>query len=45
MNTRMTTYAEAYRRSIEQPEAFWSEHARAIDWFTFPTTILEKDEK
>src|SRR6267143_5516082 len=25
-------YAETYRRSIEQPEAFWAEAAEAIDW-------------
>ena len=28
----MTTYAEFYRRSIEQPEAFWAEQAKLIDW-------------
>jgi propionyl-CoA synthetase len=25
-------YADFYRRSIEQPEAFWTEQARRIDW-------------
>ena len=25
-------YADFYRRSIEQPEAFWTEQARHIDW-------------
>jgi propionyl-CoA synthetase len=28
----MTNYADFYRRSIEQPEAFWDEQARLIDW-------------
>ncbi len=28
----MGTYEEFYRRSIEQPEAFWAEQARLIDW-------------
>lgn len=28
----MTTYREFYRRSIEQPEAFWGEQAGLIDW-------------
>jgi propionyl-CoA synthetase len=28
----MTGYAETYRRSLEQPEAFWAEAAQAIDW-------------
>lgn len=34
-------YEEAYRRSIEDPEAFWAEQARAIDWHVPPRTILE----
>ena len=25
-------YSEMYRRSIEEPEAFWAEHGRVIDW-------------
>jgi len=28
----MPSYAEFYRRSIEQPEAFWAEQAGLIDW-------------
>src|ERR1051325_10132733 len=28
----MTGYAETYRRSLEQKEAFWAEAAEAIDW-------------
>ncbi len=28
----MTTYRDFHRRSIEQPEAFWGEQARLIDW-------------
>jgi propionyl-CoA synthetase len=27
-----TTYADFYRRSIDQPDAFWSEQAQLIDW-------------
>ncbi|HET7412147.1 MAG TPA: acetate--CoA ligase [Pararhizobium sp.] len=27
-------YLEWYRRSIEDPEAFWGEHGKRIDWFT-----------
>ncbi len=34
-------YEDEYRRSIEQPEAFWAEQARAIHWHTPPRTILE----
>src|ERR1700676_2100304 len=28
----MAGYAEAYRRSLAEPEAFWAEAAEAIDW-------------
>ena len=34
-------YEETYRRSIEEPEAFWAEQAEAIDWHTPPKRILE----
>ncbi len=27
-----SSYAEFYRRSIEQPDAFWTEQAQLIDW-------------
>ena len=30
----MTSYAEFYRQSIDQPDAFWTEQAALIDWFT-----------
>jgi propionyl-CoA synthetase len=28
----MTTYADFYRRSIDEPDAFWTEQAKLIDW-------------
>ena len=28
-----TTYADFYRQSIDQPDAFWTEQAKLIDWF------------
>jgi propionyl-CoA synthetase len=34
-------YEETYRRSIEDPEGFWAEQARAIDWHREPDTILQ----
>ena len=34
-------YEDLYRRSIEQPEAFWAEAATAIDWNEPPRKILE----
>src|SRR6478752_2817753 len=34
-------YEDEYRRSIEQPEAFWADQARAIHWHKPPQTIRE----
>lgn len=34
-------YQELYRRSIEQPEAFWAEEARRIHWHKPPQQILD----
>jgi propionyl-CoA synthetase len=35
------SYAEEYQRSLQDPEAFWGEAAKAIHWFQEPTTILQ----
>jgi len=35
------SYEETYRRSIEQPEEFWAEQAKAIHWHTPPQQILD----
>ena len=37
----MGGYAEAYRRSLDDPEGFWGEAAQQIDWHHAPTTILD----
>ncbi|WP_295337526.1 acetate--CoA ligase [Flavobacterium sp.] len=37
-------YQELYNQSIQNPEAFWAEQARQVDWFTQPQTILSSDE-
>ena len=37
----MTPYQEFYRRSIEQPEAFWAEEAKLISWHRQPEKILD----
>jgi propionyl-CoA synthetase len=34
-------YAQAHRRSIEDPEGFWAEAARGIDWITPPSQVLD----
>ena len=33
------TYDEWYKRSIDDPEGFWKEHAKRIDWIKEPTKI------
>lgn len=35
------SYDAFYRRSVEEPEAFWAEQARLIDWQTPPGRILD----
>ena len=37
-------YAEAYRRSISNPDGFWGEAAHLIDWRTPPTTVLDRSD-
>ena len=39
----MKSYADFYRRSIDQPDAFWTEQAKLIDWFTPPTRVCNYD--
>jgi acetyl-CoA synthetase len=34
-------YTEMYRRSVEDPDAFWREEARRIDWIKPFTTVKE----
>jgi propionyl-CoA synthetase len=34
-------YADAYRRSIEDPNGFWGEAAKAIDWINQPQQVLD----
>ncbi|MEX1829163.1 propionate--CoA ligase [Luteibacter sp. CQ10] len=34
-------YEETWRRSVDEPEAFWAEQAARIDWHTPPRTILD----
>jgi acetate--CoA ligase len=38
-------YLTEYRQSIENPEAFWGQKAREINWFEAPKKILSIDEK
>src|ERR1700752_50925 len=34
-------YERIYRKSVEDPEAFWGEIARELDWFTPWKRVLE----
>ncbi len=36
-------YSAAYRQSLEDPEGFWGEAAKAIDWITPPQRVLDDD--
>ncbi|MDO5693137.1 MAG: propionate--CoA ligase [Pseudomonadota bacterium] len=37
----MSSYADFYRRSIDERDTFWAEQARLIDWQTPPQTICD----
>ena len=34
-------YADIYRRSIEEPDGFWAEQARLVDWQVQPRQICD----
>ncbi len=40
----MPGYHETYRRSIEEPEAFWGEQASRIHWETPFTSVLDRSD-
>ncbi len=37
----LAEYERIYRQSVEDPESFWSGIARELEWFTFPTLVLD----
>jgi len=37
-------YASGHNESLQNPESFWKRQAKELDWFTFPPSILSKDE-
>ncbi|HLK74065.1 MAG TPA: propionyl-CoA synthetase [Streptosporangiaceae bacterium] len=37
----MGRYSEVFRRSLADPEGFWGEAARAIDWYRAPASVLD----
>jgi propionyl-CoA synthetase len=38
----VSSYADAYRESLDHPDAFWGERAHLVDWFRRPTTVLDR---
>ncbi len=40
----MSDYRTTYQRSIDDPDAFWAEAARAVDWRRPPTTVLDRGD-
>ncbi len=44
MTANSTTYADFYRQSIDQPDAFWTEQAKLIDWHTPFTRVCNYDK-
>ena len=36
-------YEELYKQSVEDPEGFWGEQAKRLDWMTPPTEIKKTD--
>ncbi len=39
----MKDYKDFHLKSIENPQTFWQEQAKSIDWFKFPESMLTKD--
>jgi propionyl-CoA synthetase len=37
----MGRYAEEFHRSLADPDGFWGEAAKDIDWYTAPTVVLD----
>ena len=40
----MGRYAQEFRRSLGDPEGFWGEAAKHIDWYQTPTTVLDASD-
>ncbi len=43
MQTPAISYADFYKQSIDQPDEFWTEQARLIDWFEPFTRVCNND--
>lgn len=36
--SKISDYEKMYKQSLEDPNGFWLQQARTLDWFNFPTT-------
>ena len=41
---KSSSYVEAYEYSLSDPESFWGEQARSLDWIEPPNTVLAKQD-
>jgi acetyl-CoA synthetase len=39
----LAEYRQRYRRSLEEPEAYWRDEARRLDWFREPDRVVDAD--
>jgi propionyl-CoA synthetase len=40
----MGRYEDAFRRSVADPDGFWGEAAKAIDWYRPPSVVLDRSD-
>jgi propionyl-CoA synthetase len=41
----MGSYADSFHLSLTDPEGFWGQIAKAIDWYTEPTIVLDRSNR
>lgn len=41
----MTSYSQDYLQSLQEPEVFWAEQCKRLQWHKFPTQILSQNER
>jgi propionyl-CoA synthetase len=41
----MGRYSDAFHRSLADPDGFWGDAAKAIDWYRAPTVVLDRSRE
>ena len=41
----MSRYAQEFDRSLSDPEGFWGDAAKMIDWYQPPTQVLDRSTR